>query len=248
LNMRSNLEKWNYYLEIINSRTKEFIDSQKQGKIIPEKYYVVYPSGKIAETTIIDVGYSHYNHNCQTFFTGKKPTKEDVDKIAKYAMGEIPFSIDNIYFEYSQIWDKEKNMSCRSRIKFNDVINRNGLFYSLPDAKIFSNKVIEENRIEKEFKEQHAKDANYDYSANGYKFLGWQNAWKHEYYDEDNNLCSETGKPQKSFGYSKKEYPEYRNCIDSGHRRIEVRHNQRGSENTVSCPICKIYWKYDCSD
>ena len=23
---------------------------------------------------------------------------------------------------------------------------------------------------------------------------------------------------------------------------------QRGSENTVSCPICKIFWKYDCSD
>jgi hypothetical protein len=108
--------------------------------------------------------------------------------------------------------------------------------------------LLEENRIEKEFKEQRKKDGGYDYAANGYKFLGWQNEWKHEYYDEDGNLCSETGKPHKSFGYSKENYPEYRNCIDSKHRRIEVTHDSRGSENTVSCPICKIYWKYDCSD
>ena len=42
-----------------------------------------------------------------------------------------------------------------------------------------------ENRLEKEFKEQHKKDGGYNYTANGYKFLGWQNGWKHDYYDKD---------------------------------------------------------------
>jgi hypothetical protein len=246
--MKTNLEKWNYYLAIINAKTNEFINSQKEGKTIPAIYYIVYPAGKIAERTIIDVGYSHYKHNGKTYFNGKEPTKKDIEEISEYSTKEIPFSTDNIYFKYSEIWDKENNRTSTSSVKFNDVVNEIGLYYSLSDAEIISNKVLEENKIEKEFKEQHKKDGGYNYAANGYKFLGWQNAWKHEYYDEDGNLCSETGKPHKSFGYSKENYPEYRNCIDSKHRRIEVIHNSRGSENTVSCPICKIYWKYDCSD
>lgn len=246
--MKANLEKWNYYLAIINAKTNEFINSQKEGKTIPETYYIVHPIGRIAERTIIDVGYSHYRHNGKTYFNGKKPTKKDVEEIAEYSTKEIPFSIDNIYFKYSEIYGKENNRTSTSSVKFNDVVNEIGLYYSLSDAEIISNKVLEENRIEKEFKEQHKKDGGYNYAANGYEFLGWQNGWKHEDYDEDGNLCSETGKPHKSFGYSKDNYPEYRNCIDSKHIRIEVSHNSRGSENTVSCPICKIYWKYDCSD
>ena len=51
----------------------------------------------------------------------------------------------------------------------------------------------------------------------------------------------------KSFGYSSADQPIYGKCRDLKHRRIEVSHNRSGSENTVSCPVCKIYWKYDCS-
>jgi hypothetical protein len=246
--MKTNLEKWNHYLAIINAKTNEFINSQKEGKTIPMIYYIVYPIGRIAERTIIDVEYSHYKHNGKTHFSGKKPTKKEVEEIAEYSAKEIPLSIDNIYFKYSEIWDKENNRTSTSSVKFTDIINEIGLFHSLLAAEIISNKVLEENRIEKEFKEEHKKDGGYNYTTNGYKFLGWQNGWKHEYYDEDGKLCSETRKPHKSFGYSKENYPEYRNCIDLNHRRIEVSHNSRGSENTVSCPICKIYWKYDCSD
>lgn len=246
--MKTNLEKWNYYLSIINRKTDEFINSQKEGKTIPIVYYVIYPSGKIAERTIIGMEYSHYNHNGKTYFSGKKPTKKDIEEIAEYSMKDIPFSIDYIYFKYSEIWDKERNYSSTSSVKFNDVINKTNLFYNSSDAEIISIKILEENRIEREFKEQHKKDKEYDYPAHGYKFLGWQNGWKHVYYDEDGKLCSETGKPKNTFGYKKEEYPEYGNCIGLNHKRIEVQHNQRGSENTVSCPICKIYWKYDCSD
>lgn len=80
----------------------------------------------------------------------------------------------------------------------------------------------------------------------GYKFLGWQNGWKHVYFDAHGNEVSRD--KAHCFGYRKDDYPEYRNCLDSGHKRDSVSHNERGSENTVSCDVCKIYWKYDCSD
>ena len=81
----------------------------------------------------------------------------------------------------------------------------------------------------------------------GYKFLGWQNGWKHVYFDVDGNITTDDTKI-KTFGYTKEDYPEYGNCKEQKHKLDEVQHNPRGSENTVSCDICKIYWKYDCSD
>jgi len=246
--MKTNLEKWNYYLSIVDVKTNKFINSQKEGKTIPSVYYVVYPSGKVAERTIIDIEYSHYKHEGILYFTGKKPTKKEVKALAIYSDMDIPFSVENLWFKYSEVWGKENNRISTSSVMFTDVITEKGLFYSIVDAEKqgeIIRKFVEE---EKAFKELHKKDGGYNYTSNGYKFLGWQNEWKDVYYDEDGNLCSETGKPHKTFVYTKEDYPEYRKCIDSKHRLIEVSLNQRGSENIVSCPICKIYWKYDCSD
>jgi len=245
--MKTNLEKWNYYLSIINDKTKQFIDSQKSGKVIPEKYYIVYPIGKIAERKIVDIEYSHYKHGGRLYFSGKKPTKKEIAALADYSEIDIPFSVNNLWFKYSEIWDKETGRTSTSAVRFNDVVNQKGLFYSLYNAEKHAAAIKQQNKEEEEFQKLHKKDNGYNYHANGYKFLGWQNGWKHDYYDEDGNLCSESGKESKSFGYSKENYPEYRNCIDSKHKRIQVSHNRSGSENTVSCPICKIYWKYDCS-
>ena len=243
--MKTNLEKWNYYLGIINTKTNEFINSQIEGKTIPTIYYVVTPFGNIVERAIVNI---EYYHNGKTYFNGKKPTNKNVDEISEYSSKHIHYSCDNIYLKYSEIWDIGNNLKSISTVKFNDIINEIGLYYSISDAEIASKKILDKNRIDKEFNDQHKKDSKYNYVANGYKFLGWQNGWKYDYYDEDGNLCSETGKQQKSYSYSKENYPEYRKCLDSKHRRINVSHNSRGSENTVSCPICMIYWKYDCSD
>jgi hypothetical protein len=81
----------------------------------------------------------------------------------------------------------------------------------------------------------------------GYKFLGWQNGWKHVYFDEEGNETNDKLR-QKTFVYKTSDYPEYGKCCDEKHKKDEIQHNMRGSENTVSCDICKIYWKYDCSD
>lgn len=239
--MRTNLEKWNYYKAIIDRRTNEFIESALKGKNIPESYYAVYPIGKIAERTITGTSYAHYKNGFTDAFCGKKPTAIDVQRAGEYSASDIFFSEDHIYFRYSETHD---GFGSRSAVKFLDVVNQKDVFFTMEAAQLRADEFISVV----EFKKLHKKDASYDYNANGYKFLGWQNGWQHEYYDSEGNLCTESGRPKVTFGYSKEKHPVYRNCIDSGHTRIEVQHNQRGSENSVSCPICKIYWKYDCSD
>lgn len=73
------------------------------------------------------------------------------------------------------------------------------------------------------FYKKHSKTKDYDYEVNGYKYLGWQNSWL--------------------------EPPvEYKTCKEQGHLQVDVHHDNRGYENTGSCPLCKIYWKYDSSD
>jgi hypothetical protein len=74
--------------------------------------------------------------------------------------------------------------------------------------------------------------------------------------DKDGNETTDTKLYVKFGGYSRIEHPEYCDCLAKGHNDWKkpeghwdnVQHNQRGSENTVSCDVCKIYWKYDCSD
>lgn len=87
----------------------------------------------------------------------------------------------------------------------------------------------------------------------GYKFLGWQNGWASIMLDENGIETTDHRKYRKHGGYLNQ--PEYNECIKKGHndhRNPEhwdsIQHNSRGSENTVSCDVCKIYWKYDCSD
>jgi hypothetical protein len=58
-----------------------------------------------------------------------------------------------------------------------------------------------------------------------YDFLGWMNGW-----DWDD-------KPA-----------QYLQCQEAGHQTHEVRHSHRGSDTTIYCDICKIWYKVDSSD
>ncbi len=79
-----------------------------------------------------------------------------------------------------------------------------------------------------------------------YKFLGWQNGWKSIMLDAEGNVTTDSKQYRQHGGYYNQD--EYTACMLSGHQKHEVYHNNRGSENTVSCDQCRIYWKYDCSD
>jgi hypothetical protein len=92
-----------------------------------------------------------------------------------------------------------------------------------------------------------AKEIDQKLKASGYKFLGWQNGWANH-----PRTLDEKGFPVFG-GYINQ--PEYDACIAKGHNNWKnpehwdsIQHDNRGSENTVSCDVCKIYWKYDCSD
>lgn len=93
-----------------------------------------------------------------------------------------------------------------------------------------------------------AKELDAKLNEGGYQFLGWQNGWKHVYFDEEGNETTDPAVKNRSFGYRTVDYPEYGKCRDLKHAKDSIQHNPRGSENTVICDICKIYYKYDCSD
>jgi hypothetical protein len=60
--------------------------------------------------------------------------------------------------------------------------------------------------------------------------------------DEIDNLLAEAG--YRSYGWANgwSETPaEIESCRLSGHITDDIQHNRRGSENTCSCDICKIY-------
>ena len=246
--MRTNLEKWNHYKAIVDSNTNKFIQEQLKDIKLPTSYFFVYPSGKIVEREIIGAHYTFGKEAGRNYYTGKKPTKEDIQQIMSL-VAITDFHVEKCWFDYSEIWDKEKGSRSTSAVSFVDLINeKGGIFLNRDKAIQFSEVLIAKAKEADEFYEKHRKTTSYDYGANGYKFLGWQNGWSYVKLDKDKVLCSISGKPQAYGKPDPKLYPEFTNCIDLGHQRIEVSHNRRGTENTVSCPVCKIFWKYDCSD
>lgn len=239
---RKNIDVWNGYMRLIKERESVFINDIV-GEKPPEIIYQVYGQGKLDVCYVTDIKYSVYKSGL--FYTTKIPTSVDLSKIIKYHEDDPLMHKENIAFEYYSIWgDNHKASSTHFLYAENNYYL---LTISKEEAEIAS---VERKAVYEEleaWRKLHAKDASFNYLMNGYKFLGWQNSWKHVYFDENGNQTTDPEK-KRSFGYTKEDYPEYGNCIELKHRRIEVSHNNRGSEHTVSCPECKIYWKYDSSD
>lgn len=242
--MKTNLEKYNHYMNLISKRDNDFI--KLHVPVLPKKMFAVSFAGVVSELEITEA-------SIQRMFNGRyiylspsieKPTNKDIEKVVKYLEEDRELTKEDILFAY-----KERGIGYISSGCFHPFKNDNprSFVYTSDEANRISAVNTMKHSMEQEFKETHKKDASYNYATNGYKFLGWQNSWQHVYFDKDGNQTDDPAK-KASFGYPKEAYPEYRNCIDQKHQRIEVSHNSRGSENTVSCPICKIYWKYDSSD
>lgn len=231
--MKKNIDKWNFFKEMIDERTRIFLKPFTE--TIPEIFYKI--SGhSVIECTFIDLTYSY---EFRIPYWTKKPSNEDVKEIERLAKMEISFEQERIFVNHSYKWSE--NNTARTAVKIKDV-------YAKYDyAKSIADELKKEHDERRAYLELHKKPVGYDYNQNGYKFLGWQNGWKHRYFDENGNVTEDQQKA-KTFGYLTEDYPEFGKCRDMKHITIQVQHNQRGSENTVSCPICMIYYKYDCSD
>lgn len=207
--MKNNLEKWNYYLSLLNDKTDEYINTYIINTI-PNIIYCVDYDGNIIEKTINKY---IYHHSGIDKYIGKKPSKKEINLLIQY-IEMIEYDINNVYVYFNDN---------KGVIKYNNINNNSSYYSNIDDVKIESDRILQNNKDRIDFYNKHSKDVHYNYDANNYKFLGWLN----------------NGTPQKN--------KDYINCINEKHRLVDVSHDRSGCENIVSCPICKIYWKYDSS-
>ena len=102
--MRTNLEKWNYYLSIIEKREEEYIKNNVDK--MPEYIYSIYPTGKIRKLQITYISYSN-----RLYFSGKKPTRDDIKKINDYVINNSPMTLDKVHVGWKSIGEKYNSSS-----------------------------------------------------------------------------------------------------------------------------------------
>jgi hypothetical protein len=247
--MKTNLTKWAEYLADVERRADIFMEELYPNP--PQFFYIPHIDGAVRVCKILR---RYYSFRSDTYKAKDNPTKIELARLKSLHDSDIVFDAKNAYFEYRYSWGFHDGVECfaSTSIKILDVLNEVNIFLNKEDAERKSVQMKINFDANKKYFEKHKKTPEYDYKANGYNFLGWQNGWAHVHYDEDGNITSgdtsKGEKPKKSFGYDSSKHPEYASCVKEKHQLIEVQHNRRGSENTVSCPICMIYWKYDCSD
>jgi len=239
--MRTNKEKWDHYVNLINERTQAFIKSEL-GDNLPTVIYEVGYGGKVIECTVRYLDYAHQlnGRSFQLYFFGKNPSKDDIQKMKNFYELNIPYEREKILVYW-------QGYTSSSAFYYYDPARNKNLFESKSEAEIVGKKIADKKEEESKFRSLHKKDKTYDYASNGYKYLGWQNGWRHVHFDKDGNQTTDPNR-KVSWGYIKEDHPEFCKCKELGHYLIEVSHSPRGSENVVSCPICKIYYKYDSSD
>jgi hypothetical protein len=210
--MKTNIEKYNYYKNIILRKNEDYLNSIFYN--IPKTFYIIHQYdnindiGKIEKCNITAIRYNNIIN-----YRGDKPTKIEIEKIKKIAESDIIFTKNKIWFDYS-------GESFSSSINYEKLYNSDNICFDIKNANIKSDLY----KKEQEFLLLNKKDENYNYEANGYKFLGWLNNWK--------------------FPIIEKDHSEYANCLKLKHKLIDAEHVYGGNEITVSCPICKIYWMY----
>ena len=102
--MKTNLEKYNYYLSIVKEKHSKFVNDNASD--IPEFLYGVNPNGGIVNK-ITEKPY-YYD---QRAFKKDKPTKIDVASIKEYSESEEELSLSNIYIPYHEISSTGKSSS-----------------------------------------------------------------------------------------------------------------------------------------
>ena len=94
--MKTNLEKYNYYLNIVKERHSKFVNDNASD--IPDFLYAVNPNGGIV-TKITEKPY-YYD---QKAFKKDKPTKIDIASIKEYSESEQELHLSQILIGLSLI-------------------------------------------------------------------------------------------------------------------------------------------------
>lgn len=213
--MRTNVEKYNHWQNLLKIRVDGFLaDVIKEyfGGDLPTVYQVKWRGGiKTLEVT----GYS-YNHRKLAAFPRKKPTRVDVLGIKTYYEENEAYRLYDVMIE---VINREENYT--TKIGLMTILKDKFFFTIKEDAEVLSEKLLTKAKLEDAFLEANKQYKDFDYLANGYNFLGWQE--------------------------SAHKMQDYKNCRAKEHTLIELSLYKNGMEHIVSCPLCKIYWKYDSS-
>jgi hypothetical protein len=228
-------ETWNKTLAAFDNKLNKFVNENAPIKV--EKFYSANAT-RVQENFV-----THYSHTCFYIDRDARPTKKRLIEL-KEKIENFKLSTDSIYCYYYYLYESNGvKAKASTAIKYNDLM----LIYQMTEEEV--TQVFEQEdakrKSAKQFQETHAKDKYYNYSENGYKFLGWQNSWKYDWVDVDGNITLDPLK--RKYSRPCNTYTDFWDCRNLNHQTIEVRHDASGSENTVSCPLCKVYWKYDCS-
>jgi hypothetical protein len=132
--MRTNLEKWNYYHAIVKQREEDYI--KKNVDEIPEYVYSIYPTGKIRKLQITYISYSN-----RLYFSGKKPTRDDVKKINDYVTNNAQMTLDKVHVGWKSVGDKYNSSSA---FKYTE----RDQYLTLEEVKIKSREAIEKKENE----------------------------------------------------------------------------------------------------
>lgn len=133
--MKTNLEKYNYYLNIVKERQSKFVDENAFD--IPEFLYGVHPNGEIS-TKITEKPY-YYDPKS---FPKEKPTKIDVANIKEYAESKEELLLNEIRIPYHEITTYGKSSSA---VKYSEYKTK---FLTKEQAEIKSKEV--KDKIEAE--------------------------------------------------------------------------------------------------
>ncbi len=217
-----NIDKWNIYLSALYMQLAGYL--LKEQIYFEDKFYKVSSTGEITAYEI-----ERFDYDFDIDYPVGNVSNAKVIQIKKLSESKIDFKKDSILIRYQPLPDKNcTNITRWERFKADNNITSNHIA-----AKMISKRKRLEIDAKLAFQSANTKDADYDYETNGYTFLGWQNSW--EFTTVDGHMVA-------------KDQPKHNDCINAKHTLISVSCNDKGSENVESCPICKIYWKYDSSD
>jgi len=140
--MRKNIEKFNYYKDIILNKEMSFISSQKLD--IQNKYFDCSPVGNVFNIEITGLQY-RYPRRISLFY-GDKPTKEEVKRIAEFSQSDFQYKRGEIMIYYTE---KHEKYECSGAVSLKEHEENQRWLSTIQEAKNKA-KAVKKEREERE--------------------------------------------------------------------------------------------------
>jgi len=128
--MRKNIDKWNYYKGILLKRADEFIDNYVHFE--PTEYYEPLLKGDIKVYKVKKLGYSFNKHGISLWFSGKIPSKKEIEQLKEVSETDIEFNPDYIMIHYRY---KMGTGTASGAISLNELMDSKHFYVVLDEAK-----------------------------------------------------------------------------------------------------------------